>query len=1771
MNLLRNLVAVLAVISCFGTNAQTWLSGYEFRKEVTITSGNISGTGTLSEFPVIVSITSSDLDNSTAHVSNSSGYDIQFTDGDGSTALAHQLVSYDGGSGAVVAWVKLDLDGTNGNTFYIYYGNSEVTTDQSSADTWNSNYVGVWTLDETSGTAFSDLTVNANDLSDNGGTVNITGKIGNAQNFDGTDDWLQAEDAASLKDITNAFTFSAWVQLDGAQGSDVGIIIKSENNPYNQHLGVETTERPSFRVEATGGTTNLDNSEIDVDLDDDAWHHLVGVYNGTQVIAYVDGTDITTVTTSSGNVETSNEPLLMGRRAIGDNRFYDGDIDEPRYLSVALSADWVATEFTNQDDPANFVSANTEESTTPIDGGNATALDDEIFEGNTTILNLTGNTSGTTFQWQSSTDGVSFADVTGGSGATTVAYISATLTTNTYFRCVVDNGSQSVASTSVLVTVKPQFNSGDGPSGYSLRRKLTIDATEVISANTMVASHDNFPLLVRLTGEKVVSDLIYAGNGGDVAHPNGYDIIFTESDGTTELEHQIEAYDPTTGEYVAWIDIASLSTSVDTEIYMYYGNPDVSADPSDNIFDVDYIGTWHLHNEYDDAVSTGNDGVSFGSVANDEGIIGNGARFSPADDDDFSRIEVGDFDPDPTNITVSAWFNRETNNDGTNDARIISKTDGQAPASHTFMLSLNNGNDIRFRLAGTESDDSGRELQEQTINVDFATGSWVYAAFTYTANGTVIIYEDGVQVGTDTDLNDKEKIEQNSGYGVAIGNNPGPADGGDPTTRKPFDGVIDEVRVASVVRSSDWLLTEYNNQKENSTFCTVDEEEGCDVNGGIVSAVDENIFTGETTVLTTSSSSGTLQWQSSSDNVSFSDIPGANSESYTTSTLALTTYFRVSATSGTCSDVSNVVTVNVQGRFLSSYAYRKEITIDNSKVSGSTALSEFPILISITDPDLATTANGGNVYDTDAGNGTLGDDITFTDESGNELTQYREAYDDATGQLIVWVKIPTLSATSDTKIFIYYGNCTGSGLPNLFNTNSWNNDSNSDDYDAVWLMNDATPTTIEDATSNNRDGTGTGLTASTAGQIDGSIDLEDGDGSDKVTYSSYTSSGSALTVSAWVNPESLLNPAVGADTDDAIILSHSDFELKTFVADLGTDENEFSFEVTTGSGTVAAESLPSDLTAGTFIMVTGVYDGTNVSIYENGNVIASSAQTGNLTGTSSDILVGNNAGNTLPFDGLIDHVTIIPAARTSDWIKTMYNNQSDPSTFYTYNSSNEESQVTWVGGASGDETNFNNPSNWSNCQVPTTSESIILESGSSFYPTLGANTQVEDLIIESGASFSLGTSELTVTGRFTNNGTFTAGTGSVIFAGSSEQQISGSSAITFYDIEVNNGSNEVRAENDVTVSNSLTLTSGFITISNNPFIIESTASIVGGSTSSFVITEGTECLEQEGIATADGDVSFPIGTSSSSYTPVTLNNIGTEDDFCVRVEDNVLSDGSTGTEIVTEVVSKSWYVDESVTGGSDVTLTLQWNLSDELPDFDRSNMYIAHYTSTWENYENGLAATNPSTNIYTASTSNVSSFCPIAVGSGSAPTILPIELIHFAAIAKSNFVELSWTTASETNNDYFSIYRSKNGINFKEVGRVSGAGDSEEELHYKWMDLTPDIGSNYYYLRQTDFDGTFKNFDVKLVDFKSGGQALNLEAYPNPSTGVINLQGFGFGSLQLVIIKISDLSGRVIFDQKVTATTAGTIDTSVEIANSGIYIIKASSFNKEITKRAIIR
>ncbi|MDB4534800.1 T9SS type A sorting domain-containing protein [Vicingaceae bacterium] len=181
-------------------------------------------------------------------------------------------------------------------------------------------------------------------------------------------------------------------------------------------------------------------------------------------------------------------------------------------------------------------------------------------------------------------------------------------------------------------------------------------------------------------------------------------------------------------------------------------------------------------------------------------------------------------------------------------------------------------------------------------------------------------------------------------------------------------------------------------------------------------------------------------------------------------------------------------------------------------------------------------------------------------------------------------------------------------------------------------------------------------------------------------------------------------------------------------------------------------------------------------------------------------------------------------------------------------------------------------------------------------------------------------------------------------------------------------------------------------------------------------------------------------------------------------------------------------------------------------------------------------------------------------------TALPVDLIFFDVKAIENEgqceVLLNWKTASEINNDYFTIERSSNGYDFSQIMSISGAFNSNELNNYIVIDEFPSSGINYYRLKQTDLNGAFDYFDIKTVSCEN---AKNYRVYPNPFTANLKLE-LPNSSINKYNIEILDSFGRVIYTEKVESN-----NTILELYNlpSGPYILKAFNDELQIIERIV--
>ncbi len=173
---------------------------------------------------------------------------------------------------------------------------------------------------------------------------------------------------------------------------------------------------------------------------------------------------------------------------------------------------------------------------------------------------------------------------------------------------------------------------------------------------------------------------------------------------------------------------------------------------------------------------------------------------------------------------------------------------------------------------------------------------------------------------------------------------------------------------------------------------------------------------------------------------------------------------------------------------------------------------------------------------------------------------------------------------------------------------------------------------------------------------------------------------------------------------------------------------------------------------------------------------------------------------------------------------------------------------------------------------------------------------------------------------------------------------------------------------------------------------------------------------------------------------------------------------------------------------------------------------------------------------------------------------LPIELTYFSSKKTTNGVLLEWETASEINNDYFTIEKSHDGLNYEEIGNIEGNGITNNTFNYSFIDRETSIGA-YYRLKQTEFDGVFKYEGFLFQDYLDQ-QENEITFYPNPNNST-NIKWTG-GSVQNGFLEIYSQEGKLIF-----STFLDGMEELNMLLSPGIYFLhftKSKSGSRTISK-----
>ncbi len=345
----------IAIAFLFATS-QAW-AAFGYYSPISINSAQVPSTQT--DFPVLVSVTDNRFKTvaNGGHVQNSSGFDIRpYTNsGLGTAITGYELERYNASTGEVVMWIKVSSLSSSTTPFVLAYGDSGISTDGSSTTTWSNSFLGVYHVKDGTTLSVADST-GVNNGTANGSPTATTGKIDGAGAFVAASSQSIGITTAVIN--PTAITLSAWVNATSFPQSYQCVLGRNTSNASYSVLLIKSTGKLAPLSMATGAV-GYDGTGSNT-LSSGTTYFLAMTYSSAAgMIGYVNGAQDGT-SGANGNLNTTATSCAIARDLGNGSRLWNGMIDEARIASVARSADWLATEYNNQNAPGTFETIGTE-------------------------------------------------------------------------------------------------------------------------------------------------------------------------------------------------------------------------------------------------------------------------------------------------------------------------------------------------------------------------------------------------------------------------------------------------------------------------------------------------------------------------------------------------------------------------------------------------------------------------------------------------------------------------------------------------------------------------------------------------------------------------------------------------------------------------------------------------------------------------------------------------------------------------------------------------------------------------------------------------------------------------------------------------------------------------------------------------------------------------------------------------------------------------------------------------------------------------------------------------------------------------------------------------------------------------------------------------------------------------------------------------------------------------------------------------------------------
>ncbi len=575
-----------------------------------------------------------------------------------------------------------------------------------------------------------------------------------------------------------------------------------------------------------------------------------------------------------------------------------------------------------------------------------------------------------------------------------------------------------------------------------------------------------------------------------------------------------------------------------------------------------------------------------------------------------------------------------------------------------------------------------------------------------------------------------------------------------------------------------------------------------------------------------------------------------------------------------------------------------------------------------------------------------------------------------------------------------------------------------------------------------------------------------------------------------------------------------------------------------------------------------------------------------LISGSWEAITGYVSGTTYTTSALNDHLTFTPdpstCAQPKEFAITINTPVVPNVSSYDY---------IWKGTS----TDWNTASNWyvyNNgysiaTEMPTEEHNIYIgpsQCVKTNWPLQTDEANAHDITIASGANLTVPAGKtLNITGNLDNIGTLVAN-GNVVFSGteSGDDQVI-SNDITLANVSFNNRGGDIVPRGSMTITGDATFINGNVegdvTFGENSSVenademtfysfVDGSVTKAGNANGFTFPTGQTNVLGKIKVLSNASNVSVRYFHNSEGFDESEYPRWWNPNNNC------------DGNDPRFDHVSNLEYWNVASTAPLNATLTVSAKSGDahfneHTVTYDAADIYGAFWNgSCWENVGGGSQSVSEGLH----GTISVDVTLPatrstygkiLSLGSIDHNTILPIELMSFTAACNGRYVNLEWTTATERNNDYFIIERSDDAINFTEIARVAGAGNSIEQLDYNYTDYSAAGGDNYYRLVQVDYDGTRTASEIVVANCSEAEGEPDVQVFPNPFHNDLTIHMENFGGTT-VSIEVYDMLGRIVM-QKTIGVDGSSEETMLQLDNlsNGTYNVRISTKELVINKQVV--